>query len=150
MKGEEKVRENSSRLVYFEDWMDTNAAHKVLEKVDDIQVERLRYNNDKAYNDAAMARAHGYQVQSRTELIEPWFPDSELLLRAPNLVAVSAPGISERRISLTARVLNSAHTKHLVFFGVEKKRVFDEALSLDPLSAPVLGVLDGTLVHWAE
>ena len=44
MKGEEKVRENSSRLVYFEDWMDTNAAHKVLEKADDIQVERLRYN----------------------------------------------------------------------------------------------------------
>ncbi len=92
MKGEEKVRENSSRLVYFEDWMDTNAAHKVLEKADDIQVERLRYSNDRAYNDAAMARAHGYQVQSRTELIEPWFPDSELLLRAPNLVAVSSTG----------------------------------------------------------
>ena len=88
MKGEEKVRENSSRLVYFEDWMDTNAAHKVLEKANDIQVERLRYNNDRAYNDAAMARAHGYQVQSRTELIEPWFPDSELLLRAPNLLSL--------------------------------------------------------------
>ena len=69
---------------------------------------------------------------------------------APNLVAVSAPGISERRISLTARVLNSSQTKHLVFFGLEKKRVYDEALSLDPLSAPVLGVLDGALVHWAE
>ena len=69
---------------------------------------------------------------------------------APNLVAVSAPGISERRISLTARVLNSSKAKHLVFFGIEKKRVFDEALSLNPLSAPVLGVLDGALVHWAE
>ena len=73
-----------------------------------------------------------------------------LSIDAPNLVAVSAPGISERRISLTARVLNSSQTKHLVFFGVEKKRVFDEALSLDPLSAPVLGVLDGAIVHWAE
>ena len=73
-----------------------------------------------------------------------------LSIDAPNLVAVSAPGISERRISLTARVLNSSQTKHLVFFSREKKRVYDEALSLDPLSAPVLGVLDGALVHWAE
>jgi len=73
-----------------------------------------------------------------------------LSTNAPNLVAVSAPGMSERRISLTARVLNSSQAKHLVFFGIEKKRVFDEALSLNPLSAPVLGVLDGALVHWAD
>ena len=39
---------------------------------------------------------------------------------APNVVAVSAPGIPEPRISLTARVLNSSQEKHLVFFGVDK------------------------------
>ena len=69
---------------------------------------------------------------------------------APNVVAVSALGIPEPRISLTARVLNSAQEKHLVFFGVDKKRVLDEAMFLDPLSAPVSAVLDGAVVHWAE
>lgn len=69
---------------------------------------------------------------------------------APNVVAVSALGIPEPRISLTARVLNSSQEKHLVFFGVDKKRVLDEAMFLDPLSAPVSAVLDGAVVHWAE
>lgn len=69
---------------------------------------------------------------------------------APNVVAVSASGIPEPRISLTARVLNSSQEKHLVFFGVDKKRVLDEAMFLDPLSAPVSAVLDGAVVHWAE
>ena len=69
---------------------------------------------------------------------------------APNVVAVSASGIPEPRVSLTARVLNSSQEKHLVFFGVDKKRVLDEAMFLDPLSAPVSAVLDGAVVHWAE
>ena len=83
------------------------------------------------------------------------FPESKnlglaLSKDAPNVVAVSALGIPEPRISLTARVLNSAQEKHLVFFGVDKKRVLDEAMFLDPLSAPVSAVLDGAVVHWAE
>ena len=83
------------------------------------------------------------------------FPESKnlglaLSKDAPNVVAVSAPGIPEPRISLTARVLNSSQEKHLVFFGVDKKRVLDEAMFLDPLSAPVSAVLDGAVVHWAE
>ncbi len=83
------------------------------------------------------------------------FPESKnlglaLSKDAPNVVAVSATGIPEPRISLTARVLNSSQEKHLVFFGVDKKRVLDEAMFLDPLSAPVSAVLDGAVVHWAE
>ena len=83
------------------------------------------------------------------------FPESKnlglaLSKDAPNVGAVSAPGIPEPRISLTARVLNSSQEKHLVFFGVDKKRVLDEAMFLDPLSAPVRAVLDGAVVHWAE
>ena len=83
------------------------------------------------------------------------FPESKnlglaLSKDAPNVVAVSALGIPEPRISLTARVLNSSQEKHLVFFGVDKKRVLDEAMFLDPLSAPVSAVLDGAVVHWAE
>ena len=83
------------------------------------------------------------------------FPESKnlglaLSKDAPNVVAVSATGIPEPRISLTARVLNSSQEKHLVFFGVDKKRVLDEAMFLDPLSAPVSAVLDGAVAHWAE
>ena len=37
-----------------------------------------------------------------------------------------------------------------MFFGVDKKRVLDETMFLDPLSAPVSAVLDGAVVHWAE
>ena len=83
------------------------------------------------------------------------FPESKnlglaLSKDAPNVVAVSAPGIPEPRISLTARVLNSSQEKHLVFFGVDKKRVLDEEMFLDPLSAPVSAVLVGAVVNWAE
>ena len=128
IKGEENVRENSSRLVYFEDWMDTNAAHKVLETADDIQVERLRYDNDRVYNDAALARAHGYQVQSRTELIEPWFPDEALLLRAPNLVAVSSTGAGYDYIDVKA--CTDAGILVVNQTGTNKESVAEHALGM--------------------
>ena len=128
IKGEESVRENSRRLVYFEDWMDTNAAHKVLETADDIQVERLRYDNDRVYNDAALARAHGYQVQSRTELIEPWFPDEALLLRAPNLVAVSSTGAGYDYIDVKA--CTDAGILVVNQTGTNKESVAEHALGM--------------------
>ena len=86
------MKDNAKRIVFFEDWMDTSAAMEVLDKVDDIQVERLRYAGEKEENNTAMSRAHGYQVQPRTELRAPWYPDADLIDRAPNLVAVSSAG----------------------------------------------------------
>lgn len=73
-----------------------------------------------------------------------------LSIDAPTLVPISAPGISEPRVSLSARVFNSSQKKHVVFFGAEKRKVLDDALSLDPLSAPVRAILEGAIVHWAK
>ena len=73
-----------------------------------------------------------------------------LSIDAPTLVPVSAPGMSEQRVSLSARVFNSSQKKHVVFFGAEKKKALDNALSLNPLSAPVRAILEGAIVHWAK
>ena len=72
------MKDNAKRLVFFEDWMDTSAAMKVFETVEDIQVQKLHYDARTEENDVAMSRTHGYQVQPRTELQIPWFPDSEI------------------------------------------------------------------------
>jgi 6-phosphogluconolactonase len=58
--------------------------------------------------------------------------------------------MSEQRVSLSARVFNSSQKKHVVFFGAEKKKALDNALSLNPLSAPVRAILEGAKVHWAK
>jgi D-3-phosphoglycerate dehydrogenase / 2-oxoglutarate reductase len=86
------MTDNARRLIYFEGWMDTPAALAKLSEADDIQVDRLSYDGDSRENDVAVARAHGYQVQPRTELVGPWFPDAEFLGRANSLVAVSVTG----------------------------------------------------------
>jgi D-3-phosphoglycerate dehydrogenase / 2-oxoglutarate reductase len=86
------MTDNARRLIYFEDWMDTPAALAKLAEADDIQVDRLTYAGERQANETAVARAHGYQVQPRTELVAPWFPDADLLGRARNLVAVSVTG----------------------------------------------------------
>ena len=90
------MKDNAKRLVFFEDWMDTSAAMKVFETVDDIQVQKLHYDARPEENDVAMSRAHGYQVQPRTELQIPWFPDSDLIERAPNIdvAALTKAGIA--------------------------------------------------------
>ena len=122
------MRENASRLVYFEDWMDNQAAKKVLEKAEDIQVKRLRYNGDQSYNDSAMSRAHGYQVQSRTELVDPWFPDKDLLERAQNLVAVSSTGAGYDYIDVKA--CTDAGIVVVNQTGTNKESVAEHALGM--------------------
>ena len=62
------MSDNARRVVFFEEWMDTKSAIETFDAVEDVQVQRLEYAGDKAENKAAMARAHRYQVQSRTEL----------------------------------------------------------------------------------
>lgn len=80
------------RLVYFERWADDAAAARVLATAPEIEVQRLRYNSSQAINDAAIAEAHGYQIQSRVELDPLWLADARLLERAPCLLAISSTG----------------------------------------------------------
>lgn len=68
---------------------------------------------------------------------------------APVLVPMRASGAPEARVSMTARVLNGAISKHLVITGAKKHAALDLARSTDPLHAPVAAILDGTTVHWA-
>ena len=56
----------------------------------------------------------------------------------------------ETRISLSARVLDGAISKHLVIYGAAKREALERALSLPPEDAPIQAVLTDTVVHWAE
>jgi 6-phosphogluconolactonase len=70
--------------------------------------------------------------------------------RAPVLVPMRAPGAPEPRVTLSARVLNGAMTKHLVISGSAKRAALDRAQSLSSREAPVRAILDETTVHWCK
>lgn len=55
----------------------------------------------------------------------------------------------ESRISLSARVLDAAISKHLVIYGDDKRKALEKALLLPPEQAPIQAVLSETTVHWA-
>ena len=122
------MKDNAKRIVFFEEWMDTPAAMKVLDKVDDIQVERLRYAGKIEENKIAMSRAHGYQVQPRTELKAPWFPDADLIDRATNLVAVSSAGAGFDYIDVDA--FTTAGIAVVNQTGTNRESVAEHALGM--------------------
>ncbi|SLN10790.1 6-phosphogluconolactonase [Pseudoruegeria aquimaris] len=84
------------------------------------------------------------------------FPGADLLAeglspKAPALLPMRAPTAPEPRITLSARVLNSALSKHIVITGAEKRAALEEARRLkDPMQAPVYAILSDATVHWAE
>ena len=86
------MNQTRAKLVYFERWADDEAAARVLAGAPQIEVTRLQYAGDRANNDAIMATAHGYQIQSRVELDEAWLGNAALLERTPNLLAISSTG----------------------------------------------------------
>ncbi len=82
------------------------------------------------------------------------FPGADLLTEAlaedaPVLLPMRAPGAPEPRITLSARVLNTAAAKHIVITGDEKRAAYEAALTLPASEAPVAAVLPGAQVHWA-
>ncbi len=82
------------------------------------------------------------------------FPGAEGLERAlasdaPALCPIVAPGQPEPRMTLSARVLNDAMSKHLVIFGEDKRDAIDRAARLPPEEAPINAVMDEGVVHWA-
>jgi len=83
------------------------------------------------------------------------FPGADNLDRAldpdaPVLVPMRAPGAPEPRVTLSARVLNNAMSKHIVITGARKKAVLERARHLPRREAPIRAVLDDATVHWAE
>lgn len=67
-----------------------------------------------------------------------------------HLVAMRAPGAPEPRITLSAKVLKSAMSRHIVIVGNEKREALEKARHLTPEEAPVAAILSGSVVHWAE
>jgi len=66
------------------------------------------------------------------------------------LLAMRAPGAPEPRMTLSAKVLRDAMSRHIVIVGAEKRAALDRARHLPPEEAPVAAILDGSIVHWAE
>ena len=82
------------------------------------------------------------------------FPQADQLENAlygtDNLVAMRAPGASEPRITMSAKVLKGAMCRHIVIIGDEKRAALDRAFHLKPTEAPVAAVLPGSTIHWAR
>ncbi len=68
---------------------------------------------------------------------------------APILVPMRGGGAPEPRITLSARVLNEAMSKHLVITGQQKRAAIERARGMPPEEAPVAAVLSDLTVHWA-
>lgn len=88
-----------------------------------------------------------------TASLFPGDPDLAAALdpHAPVALFMQPPGAPEPRVSLSARVLNGAMSKHIVIIGAAKRAALDRALSLrDPVQAPVCAILGDTTIHWAE
>ena len=74
--------------------------------------------------------------------------DAALSADADALLPIQAEG-QEQRVTLSAPVLNSAISKHIVIFGDDKRAALDVAKGSLPEVAPVAAVLDGATIHWA-
>jgi D-3-phosphoglycerate dehydrogenase / 2-oxoglutarate reductase len=118
---------NIPRLVYFENFMHP-AAVPILRGRDDLELVRLEYATPEAENLAEMRRAHGYQIQPRTELREPWFGDAALLARCPSILAISSTGAGYDMIDVDA--CDAAGVIVLNQSGTNKEGVAEHALGL--------------------
>ena len=92
---------NLKRLVYFDSFMDP-IANTIIGKRDDIDLVRLEYGVPEAENWEEISQAHGYQIQPRGELRNPWFGDAALLARCPNMLAISSTGAGYDMIDVDA------------------------------------------------
>ncbi|RBI77177.1 6-phosphogluconolactonase [Roseovarius sp. TE539] len=75
--------------------------------------------------------------------------DEALEPHAPILMPMRVPDAPEPRLTLTARVLNTALSKHLMITGQAKRAALERARGLGMREAPVRAVLDDMTVHWA-
>ena len=82
---------NIKRIIYFHRRIDATA-ERIRASRTDIDVIRRDFDGPAAETWSDMERAHGYHACARTEMREPWFPDAQLMARAPNLLAVCSLG----------------------------------------------------------
>ncbi|WP_338548248.1 6-phosphogluconolactonase [Roseovarius phycicola] len=75
--------------------------------------------------------------------------DAALADDAPVLVPIRSSHVEDIRVSLSARVMNGAISKHLLITGEAKRAALDRARGQGAEQAPVAAILDDTMVHWA-
>lgn len=93
----------------------------------------------------------GMGADMHTASIFPGADQLDAALRGDHLlVAMRAPGAPEPRITLSAKVLKGAMSRHIVITGAEKRKALERAQTLSPTEAPIAAVLAGSTVHWAE
>lgn len=83
------------------------------------------------------------------------FPDGDrrddaLAVDAPAVVPMRTPTADDVRMTLTAPVLQSALSIHILITGPEKRAKLEATRTLSPREAPVKAVLNNAIVHWAE
>lgn len=130
------------RLVFFESWVD-HVAEDLLEARNDVELLRLRYADPQHQNQWAMGLAHGYQVQPRTELRQPWFGDADLVARSPHLLAVASTGAGYDYIDVDACTAAGVIVCHQG--GTNKEAVAEHALGLMLALSKRLAVADRAL-----
>jgi D-3-phosphoglycerate dehydrogenase / 2-oxoglutarate reductase len=92
---------NIKRLAYFEKFFDP-IAERTLAARPDIELMCLRYDRPESDTWPEISRAHGYQIQPRGELRDPWFGDAALLGRSPSLLAISSSGAGYDMVDVDA------------------------------------------------
>ena len=76
--------------------------------------------------------------------------EDALAADAPPAIAITALGAPETRVTLTAPTLNAAQ-RHILITGAAKRTALETAQDIgDPLRAPILAVLQGAKVHYAD
>lgn len=136
------MNEKPKTLVFFEEWVDP-VAEAILAAEPDIDVRRLRYSDPRPVNDDAMGRAHGYQVQARTELREPWFGDAALISRSPCLLAMSSTGAGHDYIDTEACTAAGVLVLHQS--GSNREAVAEHALGMMLALSKRMAVADKVL-----
>lgn len=93
----------------------------------------------------------GMGADMHTASIFPGADQLDLALHGDDLlVAMRAPGAPEPRITLSAKVIKQAMSRHIVIIGGEKRAALERAQYLSAEEAPVSAILSGSTVHWAE
>lgn len=93
----------------------------------------------------------GMGEDMHTASLFPAAPGLEAALApdAPAVLPIETESQPEPRLTLSARVLNTALDKHVLIFGDAKRVAFENALGRDPMEAPIMAVVQGGTVHWA-
>jgi len=133
---------NIKRLTYFEKFFDP-IAEKTLAGRPDIELVCLHYDRLESDTWTEISRAHGYQIQPRGELREPWFGDAALLRRCPSLLAISSSGAGYDMVDVDA--CNAAGVIVCNQSGFNKEAVAEHALGFILALSKKIGLADRVL-----